>query len=161
MKTLIVYSSKYGCTEKCARQIAAHLGGAVALHNIKTRKPAADPASYDRVVIGSSIYVGKPAKEITEFCHRNLDRLQSKKVGLFICCMEDGLTAENELNSAFPEPLRRQAVACDYFGGEVILSRLNTLDRLLARQAAKIKTDLISLSPDKINGFSNKLKMAG
>lgn len=161
MNTLIVYSSKYGCTEKCARQIAEHLGGTVELKNLKTSKKDFDLNTYERVIIGSSIYVGKASKETTEFCRRNLDRLQTKKLGLYICCMRDGQIAEDELTAAYPEELRRQSLACDYFGGEIILNRLSSLDRLMARKAAKIETDLVSLSTEKIYGFSNKLKSAG
>ncbi len=35
MNTLIVYASKYGCTEKCARLLADQLTGTVELHHLK------------------------------------------------------------------------------------------------------------------------------
>ena len=161
MSTLIVYSTKYGTTERCARALAEMLGGEVELRNLKKDRRTPDWNEYSRVIVGSSVYVGKVSKETTEFCTRYAEQLAGKDLGLFICCMREGDIAQAELADAFPESLRRHARACDYFGGEIVLSRLNTLDRLMARKAAKIEEDISTLDPDKITRFLEILKTAG
>lgn len=156
MNTVIVYASKYGCTEKCARIIAEHIGGGIRLHNVKSNKPI-NLDEYHRVVIGSSIYVGRAHREIREFCSKNLDLLRSKELGLFICCMEQGETALAELDASYPQELRDQARARDYFGGEIIMNKLNTLDRLMAHNAAKIRDDMTNISMERIERFCQSL----
>ena len=56
MKTLILYATKYGATEACARLLAQNLEGEVQIINIKQAKDI-DLRKYDRVILGSSIYV--------------------------------------------------------------------------------------------------------
>lgn len=55
MKTLILYATKYGATEACARLLAQNLEGEVQIINIK--QADIDLRKYDRVILGSSIYV--------------------------------------------------------------------------------------------------------
>ena len=62
MKTLIVFSSKYGMVERCAKIIAEKLGGAV-LENLRNNSDI-KLSDYDTIIIGGSIYSGKIRDEI-------------------------------------------------------------------------------------------------
>ena len=86
MNTLVVYASKHGSAEDCAKTVAGKLKGKVELVNLK-EKIVKDVFVYDEVIIGGSIYAGRIQMEVTEFCSKNLDVLKSKNLGLFICCM--------------------------------------------------------------------------
>ncbi|NLY38245.1 MAG: hypothetical protein GX044_02975 [Firmicutes bacterium] len=65
METLIAYSTRYGCVEKCAKMLAEKLDGKVTLVNLL--KMRVDPAPYERVIVGGSIYIGKIQKEVRDF----------------------------------------------------------------------------------------------
>jgi len=65
METLIAYATRYGCVEKCAKMLAEKLDGKVTLVNLQ--KTRVDPASYGRVIVGGSIYIGKIQKEVRDF----------------------------------------------------------------------------------------------
>lgn len=159
MNTLIVYSTKYGCTEKCAGILSEKLDGKVDLCNLKTAKPL-DLSQYDKVIIGGSIYIGKIQKEVSEFCARNLDVLKKKKTGLFICCMRDGATAEAEIKDNFPKELLNNAVAKDYFGGEFIFKKMKALDRFIAKKVAKVENDISSILMERITNFAQLMNKA-
>lgn len=159
MKTLIVYATKHGCTEKCATQLSGQLTGEVALCNLKTG-PIPDLVQYDQVIIGGSIHIGKIQKDVSDFCARNLAELKIKKVGLFICCMYDGEVAETELNSSFPQELLTTAVAKEYFGGEFIFKKMNFLDRLIVKKVAKIDQDESKIITANINKFVQSMNNA-
>lgn len=152
MKTLIVYASKYGATEKCAEGLSKKLMGRIDLCNLKKTKTI-DISQYDKVAIGGSIYMGKIQKEVREFCSQNLDLLKDKKIGLFICCMRDGEMAETELNDAFPQELIKNAVVKEYFGGEFIFSRMGFLDKIITKKVAKTDQDTSTISEERINRF--------
>ena len=89
MNTLLVYSSKYGCTEKCAKTLSKELKDKVDLINLKNAEDI-DVLKYDNVIIGGSIYIGRIQKEVVEFCSKNLGILKEKRIGLFICGMQEG-----------------------------------------------------------------------
>lgn len=156
MKTLIVYGTKYGCTEKCARILSEKLTGEVDMYNLKGLKDV-DISQYDKVIIGGSIHIGKIRKEVEEFCSEKLDELRSKKVGLFICCMRDGETAKEELNNAFPKELLASAIAKEYFGGEFIFSKMKFLDRLIVKKVSKIDKDTSNINMENINRFAQMI----
>lgn len=167
MNTLIIYASKHGTTEKCASLLSKKLAGKVDLYDIKAgTQPDLD--SYDKVIIGSSIYVGKINKDINTFCLMNLDRLKEKKLGLFICCMNRN-NAEQQLNSAFPQDLLQSASAKASFGGELNFSRMNFAERFITKMVTKSdpslaaadgKKDLSMIIDENIDAFANKICVA-
>lgn len=156
MKTLIVYATKTGCTEKCAAILAEKLSGEVDLCNLKAAG-VPDLTQYEQVIIGGPIRMGRIKKEVSEFCTKNLNLLKQKKIGLFICCMREGEIAEAELNTAFPQELLTIAMAREYFGGEFIFKKLNLLDRLIVKKVAKIDTDTSNILEENINRFIQSL----
>ena len=63
MKTIIVYSSKYGYTEDCVNSLAEKIDGEVSTFNIYTEKiPSID--EFDNIIIGGSIYMGQIQKKL-------------------------------------------------------------------------------------------------
>ncbi|SET16968.1 menaquinone-dependent protoporphyrinogen oxidase [Natronincola peptidivorans] len=155
MKTLIAYTTKYGSTEKCAKALSGKLKGKVDVYNLKTEKNI-DMTQYDKVIIGGSIYMGRIQKEATKFCSENLDVLQDKKVGLFICGMQTGQQLETQLNSVFPQELLSKSIATEAFGGEFIFKKMNTIDRFISKKISKQTEDVSAILEENIT----KLAMA-
>lgn len=135
MKTLVVYASKYGCTEKCAKILSEKLTGEVDLCDLKAAK-VADLSKYEKVIVGGSIYVGKMPREVSDFCSANLHVLKDKSLGLFVCGMLED-QAEVELNNSFPSELLTKALAKEFFGGEFQFNKMKLLDRFIVRMVSK------------------------
>jgi len=153
MKTLIAYSSKYGCTEKCAVALAERLSGETCILNLKKDK-SPDLSGYDTVVVGGPVYIGKVNKEVKNFCLKNLNRLKGKRLGLFICCMAEEEQAKEELYGAFPKELLEAAIAKEYFGGEFLVTKMNPIDRMIVKKVAKTDRDVSKILTDRIEGFA-------
>ncbi|MFW5787717.1 MAG: flavodoxin domain-containing protein [Halanaerobiales bacterium] len=69
MRTLIVYASKYGCTEKAVNRLADYLGeGTQLLNLINEDNKIIKLEEYDTVVVGGSIHAGNIQKEVKKFC---------------------------------------------------------------------------------------------
>jgi menaquinone-dependent protoporphyrinogen oxidase len=159
MSILIAYASKYGCTEKCATKLAQKFNEQVDLYDMKSGKNI-DLAQYDKVIIGSSVYVGKVHKEATEFCTKNLGVLSNKKVGLFICGSQEGDALKQELDAAYPQELKSKAVSVEYFGGEFIFGKMNFMEKTIVKVIAKTNKDTSNIMEDKIDSFAETLKLA-
>jgi flavodoxin len=69
MKTLVVYDSTYGNTEKIAKAIGAALTG-----DVKVQKAGevnvAELSSYDLLVIGAPTYGGRPMPTVADFMNK-------------------------------------------------------------------------------------------
>lgn len=149
MKTLIVYATKHGFAEKCSELLKDKLSGEVMAVNI--RKDAIPSlSSFDKVIIGGSIYIGKIQKEISAFCTENLDVLKDKKIGLFICGMQKD-NIKTEIATSFPNDLLTHASAKECFGGEFIMKNMNALERFIIKMVAKTKSDVSNTSEENID----------
>lgn len=136
MKTLIVYATKYGCSEKCAKLLSEKILGEADLVNI-TKNSTPDLSLYEKVIIGGPIYMGVMNSNITEYCNNNLDSLKNKKLALFVCSMFGDNRAEENMQKAFPEDLKNIAVSMKLFGGELNISKMKFMDKLIAKMVSK------------------------
>lgn len=159
MNTLIVYSTKYGCTEKCAGILSERLEGKVDMCNLRENN-VPNLTQYDKVIIGGSIYMGRIQKEVSEFCTANLAALIGKKTGFFICCMRDGEEAKAHIKDAFPQELLTNAVAAEYFGGEFIFKKMNFMERMIVKKVSKIDKDTSNISEENIDKFAQLMNRA-
>lgn len=157
MKNIIIYSTRYGSTEQAAKLLTKELGGDCLLVNIMTENvPSLD--TFDTVILGGSVYIGKVQKKLTAFIEQNLKQLLSKKVGLYLCAgTPKPEERDKELREAFPPELITHAVAEDVLGYAFVFERMNFFDRLIMK---KIKGDAVSISEyfdDRISLFAKKL----
>lgn len=136
VKTLIVYATKHGSTEKCANMLSEKLTGQVDLINLKGTKTP-DLSEYDSVIVGGSVYIGKIRKEVSGFCSESLDELKEKRLGLFICCMAEGETASEQLEKVFPQELSNVAKSKASFGGEFRFNKMNAMERFIIKKVTK------------------------
>jgi menaquinone-dependent protoporphyrinogen oxidase len=101
MKKAIVFTSKFGATQRTADYIAKALGAD--LIDLRQRWPAL--SGYDMIIFGSGIYMGKMPRSMRTFVTNHLHELKDKKMAVFVCCTFDGDKAERQL-----------ALATEYMG---------------------------------------------
>lgn len=138
MKTMILYFSQYGTTEKCAKYLAEQLTGEVEVKQVTKKEPVEiNMALYDRIILGGSIRVGKVQKEIQQLCTRYQEVLLQKELGLFLCC---GLPEQPQdvFESNFGEQLVQHAVVGN-FCGELNTDRMGFFAKKIVQTVAKSK----------------------
>ena len=157
MKTLILYTSRYGCTADCAQQLKAQLSGPVSLADIdRISQNPVDLKDFDTIILGSSIYIGAVPKKMKAFCRANEALLSGKRTGIFLCCaFEEKL--DEYLSSNIPPSLWKNAVTAS-FGGEARLEKMKTLDKLIMKAAMKESVKPLEISPEKIEYFSKAIQ---
>ncbi|OJF94628.1 flavodoxin domain-containing protein [Alkalibacterium sp. 20] len=156
MKTLIAYASKHGCTEKCAKLLEEHLDGETERVNLRDQTEV-DFSKYDTVVLGSPVYVGKILKEVDTFAKTNLNELEQKTIGLFICGMQEEHTLRNELEVNYTTELQDKAVIRECFGGAFDFSDMNFVEKMITKKVAKIDKDVSAIREDVIHSFAKTL----
>jgi menaquinone-dependent protoporphyrinogen oxidase len=152
MKTLIVYASKHGCAETCAEKLQSGISGGADLIDLK-RKADLNIESYDTVLIGGSIHAGRIQSAVKKFCKDRREILLRKKVGLFLCCMEEGETAQSQFETAFPAVLKSHAAAKGLFGGEFNFERMNWIERAITKKIAKTNISISKINEGAVSRF--------
>ncbi len=160
MKIIIIYSSKYGTTENIAGMIASKLSDSheVELTNLKDN-PRPDFSGYEFVILGTPVYANQPNKKMKAFCLTNEPVLLQKKLSFFVCGMEpDPAKRIKELEDAYPEALRSQAIATGFLGGAFLFEKMNFAERFIIKKIAKTDKTVQSILPNAIDDFVNKIK---
>jgi menaquinone-dependent protoporphyrinogen oxidase len=156
MNTLIAYSSTLGCTEQCASRLKADLGEGVDLIRISRRRRY-HLQPYDTIIIGGSIHAGLIQRSVYKFCENYLDTLLQKQVGLFVCCMDPDADEKQLIARAFPEKLVLHALASGFFGGEINIKKMNLLQKIMTRKAARLQKEP-DIDFQKILAFAKKMQ---
>jgi len=159
MKTLILFSSRYGATEKCANLIMKELRDDVDVINLRNGE-FRDIGNYDIILIGGGVYAGKLQSEITKFIEANEDCLRNKKVGIFLCCKDSEKTAEYA-KANLPDWLINGLFLLENTGYEINFERMNFFEKFLFKTLFKIKKSYSELKYDSIEKIANKVNKMG
>ncbi|MFS0777952.1 flavodoxin domain-containing protein [Neobacillus sp. 3P2-tot-E-2] len=157
MKTLIVYCSSHGTTEKAVQMVSEWLEGEVLAVDLKRDKITFDVHDYDFVIIGGSIHAGSIQGKIKNFIGKQYEELLTKKLGLFLCCWHDGETALEQFDKAFLEELRNVSIANGIFGGEFLVSKMNFIERQIVKKVSGVTVDTSNLDTTAIMTFVMKI----
>lgn len=156
MKVLIVYATKHDFTRKCVMELSKRLKGESDIFNLKSGK-VVEVEKYDSVIIGSPIYMGQIMKEVKEFCEKNLNQLNDKRIGLFVCGMSDKDKMNLFLDQSFPENLINNALAKGEFGGGFVFKSMNFFEKFIVKHICKTNEDVLNLKEDNIDEFAAKM----
>lgn len=159
MKTVVIYLSRHGTTEKVAHMICDRLSGdEITLINLK-ENPDPDLFSFERIIIGASVYAGSVRKPFKKFCsNEKLCLFACKELGLFVCGMEeDKFKQIQEFEHIFPEQIRRFAKAKFFVGGEFLFDKMSFFEKLLVKKIAKVSTTVSNINMEALDKFIAKL----
>ena len=157
MKTLIVYASKTGTTERCAEILGQNLKEATIINLTAIQNE--DINKYDKIIIGSPIRMGMIHKKVKEFINKNTEILKNKKVAYFICCgFAENYKQYFEQNVS--KELLEKATTYDTFGGELALEKQKGFDKFIVKMVSKnIAQDReIKILNENIDRFIDKVK---
>ena len=153
--TVIVYMTKHGTTQKVANMIQSKYPfKKVELINLAENKNP-DLNAFENIIIGGSIHAGVIQKRIKNFCENNKELLLSKKLGLYLCCMEQGDKAILQLKNSFPEELRKHAKCTEILGGEFLFEKMNFVERAVVKKVSGIHKTVSRIKQDSIEEFAN------
>lgn len=161
-RVLILYATKNGTTKKCANMLADKIDAfaEVTVNNLADADPPT--SSYDLIVLGSPIRMGRIHKKVKKYIKNNKNILGVKPFAFYICNAYQDI-ARRYIVKNLPPKLREHAVAVDTFGGELNPTFQKGMDRrateMLLKNMEKNGDD-ISINRRNISDFANKIKTA-
>ncbi len=157
MKTLVIFASRHGSSEKAANMLKVKINGNVKIHDIKKRN-LPNLNDFDAVIIGGSIHAGVIQSKIKDYCQNNSEQLSKKHLGLFLCCM-DKEKAQMQFENAFSENLRKHALTTSLFGGEFVFERMNWFERSVVKKVAGVSKSVSKIDQAAIDRFAEKFNL--
>jgi len=129
MRGLVVYASHYGTTRRYAVWIATELG----FECVEAVKGIPDPAGYDCIIMGGSVYAGSWL--LRKWVDQHVDVLARKHVyGFTVSTTPPEKTAEHDaiVQKNLPKSLQ-DAVPFWHFGGAIDVAKLRFFHRMMFR----------------------------
>lgn len=154
---LIIYMSRHGTTAKVAAEIRDRLGADITALVDLDDDDVFNLNDFHCVIIGGSVHAGTIQGKLMSFCQRHTDELLTRRLGLFMCFMNDDLK-EEEFEDSFPLVLRAHAVAKGLFGGEFLLEKMSFLERTAVRRVKGIDTSVSRLDQSAIDKFIEEIQ---
>jgi len=157
LKTLVVYSGKYGTTEEVAKTISLITGPAryCSVENFKE-----EYRDFEFVVLGAPVYKEKLDKPLIEFVNENCEWLKQKSVAAFCTCLDTdgGLRELNNLSREFQVDF----LTLKALGGRLILEDLDSNDQVSIEEFLELvklpHEDMDFYNTEEVIKFSMKLK---
>ena len=157
MSSLILFASRHGSVANAALILAGIIDSEVLVAQFGMDE-IPDISRFDSVMIGGSIYIGKVQKEVKAFCESNIDELNGKNLGIFICAGEENPEKrETTLKGNFPSLLLDSANAKGWFGREVHIEDMGFLEKLALRFAKGTRRSYSDLREENIKEFALKM----
>lgn len=155
-KILIVFKTRHGCTEYVANMLETRLEGDITLWNL-SQKDYPDLSDYDTVIVGGSIHAGRIQDRVKRFMERHWEVIRTKKLGLFLCCMEKDEKARKQLEDAFLPEYRDHAVFAGILGGGFNFERMNFIEKFITKKVAGVKESSFNFDEETIQQFVNTI----
>ena len=134
-RALVTYASKAGSTAEVALKIGQLLAQRSLQVDVRPLANVTGLASYQVVVLGSAIRIGRLLPEALTFIQQNRAILQQKAFHVYILCMT--LATDNDGNrkkvSAYLDPVRAlvKPASEGLFAGVMDLNKLEVFERLI------------------------------
>ena len=157
MKTLIIYASKTGTTEKCASILNKNLKDSTMINLSRIQNEDID--KYDIIIIGTPIRMGIIDKRVKKFISKNYNILKNKKTAYFICCgFNENWKQYYDQN--FSKELLDNAIIYDTFGEDLNIDKQKGLDKFIVKMVSKSmdKNRKIEILNKNINNFIENIK---
>ena len=162
-KVAIIYATRYGATKETAEWIAQGLDREVDLLNIEDILFSETAKKYDLFIVGSGVWIDGVHKDMLRFLESYKKELKGKIVASFILCgtTAKDLKGEERIEKYFTKfhaSMDKKPALNEYFGGRMIIDKLNEKDRKLLEMFYKkiLKREFVSwdrTEPEKARLF--------
>jgi menaquinone-dependent protoporphyrinogen oxidase len=136
-KILIAYASRLGSTGGVAQAIGGELAARGNIVDVKLASDVQDVSSYEAVLLGSAVRMGRWLPEAIAFLEQNLSSLASKSISYFTVCMT--MHADTPENRARAQGITsaaralREPAAEGFFGGRMDYGKLSFMEQTILR----------------------------
>lgn len=156
MKTIIVYESRHGFTEKCVGLLAGDLPAGADLWPLDRRPGLPDWADYEAVVFGGPVYFGRWAPRVMKLLNRH-PLPADLEVGAFVVSLSPRADALRYFARALPPVLKGRLgkVAC--FGGGIDWSQLAWWEKFLIGRVKGLEADVSNLDLAEVQALATWL----
>lgn len=134
-KILVAYGSKRGSTAEIAEKIGETLRQKGLQVDVLDAGIVNDLTPYNKIILGSSVYIGLWHKNAVHFLKKNIEILEKLPVWLFICGPTGSGNPIEQMDGWFYpkslqpiiERIHPRAITC--FGGKLVLKTLNPFEK--------------------------------
>jgi len=124
-----MYATKSGTTKKCSDKLAELIPDTIICN---FREKPKNIEQFPNIILGSYVRMNKIDHSLVRFMKKYSGILIEKKVGVFVCCLSKDEPSQI-MKKIIPETLRKGINRFESFGGELDLSKLNGMYKIIMK----------------------------
>ena len=166
-KVALIYATRYGATKDTALWIQEGIERDIDILNIEEISFQQTAKKYDYIILGSGIWIDGVHKDMMTFLQSQKTLLENKIIASFIVCGTNAKDPKGEARieqyfHKFHAPLEKEPHLSQYFGGRMIIEKLDKKDKLLLNTFYKkiLKREFVNwdrTEPEKAKKFAKTL----
>jgi len=145
MNVLILYDTKHGFTEKCARYLKGLLPGS----SIFELGEVFNILEFDKVLLGSYIYMGRISENASDFLKKYKSKLLDKELGIFCSALDKNDYLNALQKSIDPEIFYHAKIVLP--GGKVKLEELNFFEKRKLKKRNNVTENREEFYPNRLD----------
>jgi menaquinone-dependent protoporphyrinogen oxidase len=136
-KILVAYATGYGSTGEVAKAIGQVISEEGAEVDVRSVKEIKELSSYDAIILGSAIRVGKPLGKAVKFVEKHKEYLNQVPFACFAVCltMKEDTEDNRQMVMSYLKPITEKVKPVDagLFGGMVETGKLSFIHRMMIK----------------------------
>jgi len=158
MKSLVVYDSRHGFTERCMNLLAEAASSPLELWSLAARKNTPKWDDYDAVALGGPVYFGHWSTRLTTFAARHADTISRRpRIAAFVTSLSPRAAALRYFSAGIPASFKGKLGKVAVFGGGVTWDELSWWERAYLKWHRGFETDASNLNLNEIHALADWL----
>lgn len=145
MKVLILFDTKHGFTEKCARYINDMLPDS----SIFELGEEFDILEFDKILLGTYIYIGEISDNASDFLKQYKSKLLDRELGIFCSALDKNDYLNALQKSIDPEIFYHAKIVLP--GGRVKLEELNFFEKRKLKKRINVTENRDEFYPNRLD----------
>ncbi len=158
MKTLVVYDTRHGFTQRCVEMLQQEVPEleAWAINTPHSQSPELD--KYEQLILGGPVYFGRYSRRLVQFVQKHQALLKSKVCRFFVVGLSPRAAAQEYVKTALGPDWEAQLGQLIFFGGAIQWEKLTWWEKWLLKTARHIETDASNFDLQEVQKLVSDLR---
>ncbi len=156
MKTLVVYDTRHGFTQRCVEMLQQEVPGLDTW--LLTNPKVPEFSQYDQFILGGPVYFGRYSRRLVTFLQKYRDVLKAKPCRFFVVGLSPRAAAWDYVKVALGDEWADQLNNLSFFGGAIQWDKLSWWEKWLLKTARQIETDASNFDLQEVQKLVGELR---
>ena len=156
MKTLVVYDTRHGFTQRCVEMLQQEVPDLEVWCLSNSQVP--ELGKYEQLLLGGPVYFGRYSRRLVAFVQKHQTLLKTKVCRFFVVGLSPRAAAQEYVKTALGPEWESHLSQLIFFGGAIQWEKLTWWEKWLLKTARHIETDASNFDLQEVQKLVSELR---